>query len=130
MAALKIFAVRNKNAAGEVQRLVKAATRGQVRTYLASNIEIESLDAAELVDVLDKTDLKVEDATRVADDDGADETATSTATTGTPEAGATASAASAAPADATDAAPAAAEVAAPAAEASSVSNAEGAARPF
>lgn len=127
MAALKIFAVRNKNAAGEVQRLVKAATRGQVRTYLASNIEIESLDAADLVDVLDKTDLKVEDATRVADDDGADETATSTATTGTPEAGATASAA---PADATDAAPAAAEVAAPAAEASSVSNAEGAARPF
>lgn len=127
MAALKIFAVRNKNAAGEVQRLVKAATRGQVRTYLASNIEIESLDAAELVDVLDKTDLKVEDATRVADDDGADDAATSTATTGTPEAGA---AASAAPADATDAAPAAAEVAAPAAEASSVSNAEGAARPF
>lgn len=124
MAALKIFAVRNKNAAGEVQRLVKAATRGQVRTYLASNIEIESLDAAELVDVLDKTDLKVEDATRVADDDGADDAATSTATTGTTETGA------AAPAGAVDATPAATEVAAPAAEASSVSNAEGAARPF
>lgn len=77
MAALKIFAVRNKSAGGKIERLVKATTRGEVRAFLANNIDIESMDAAALVDALE-TGLKVEDATQVAstvaaDDEGGDE---------------------------------------------------------
>ena len=68
MAALKIFAVRNKTTR-QVERLIKAGTRGQVQKFLVASIEIDSLDAVDLADLMD-LGLKVEDGTQVSAGEG------------------------------------------------------------
>lgn len=63
----KIFSVKNR-ATGKVERLVKAETRGQVNKHLVSSVEIESVGAVDIVDLMGSGTLRVEDATQVPDD--------------------------------------------------------------
>lgn len=65
--AVKIFAVKNKTTR-QVERLVKAETRGQVNKHLASVVEIEAVGAVDLVDLLQSGTLRVEDATAIAEE--------------------------------------------------------------
>lgn len=86
--ALKVFSVKDK-ATGQVVRLVKAETRGQVNKYLQNAVEVEAASALDIADLLTNgSGLKLESAESV-DAGDADEVAAPAAAAPAPAAEAT-----------------------------------------
>lgn len=62
--ALKVFAFRNKQSK-EITHLIKAETKGQAQKAYTSSVEISAVDAVELLEIMENSNVRVLDAAAI-----------------------------------------------------------------